>query len=673
MKSIKFKILALAMSLLLVSILVVSFTSVLSTYNSTMFALEESMKATIDGTADMVETQLGAYKSIASQFAVDPVLSQEVPDQGKENADGRTRQQVLAEMEAYSEELKAVHGFESIDILDKNGNALIAGAGANFVSETLFTVPQSTGEAYIADPLMSPQTGQLTMAVTAPIMRNGSFEGVALFAVNPAIFSELVSRVELGEGSTTTVINSKGITIAYNEIQYVFDAYSATEAAKSDPSVQVLADVEQLLMAGGEGFETVAWDGVDQFIAYTPVDDSNGWGIYVMTPTSNFLAQMITSIVLILILSAIIIIVSAIVIIVVAQNIAKPITKCAERLNAVATGDLTSPMPDIRSQDETGILANATSSIVNSVSVMINDLNYTLSEIANGNFTVESKAREYYVGDFSSLTVSMDTIVAKLSSTMNRINDVSNQVSSGNNQVALGAQSLAQGAIEQTSAIETLSSTIKEITLKIGETASDSQTAKAANEKSQQALSMSNEQMQEMVSAMGNISEKSMMINNIIKTIDDIAFQTNILSLNAAVEAARAGAAGKGFAVVADEVRSLATKSAQSAKDTASLIEETVQAVEAGNKIVSSTSNSINVALESANELSILVESIAVASASQSEGAGHVMEGIDQISSVVQTNSATAEESAATSEELSSQSQILRDLLSEFTLNNGGY
>ncbi len=667
MKSIKFKILTLAMSLALVSIVAISITSIFGTYNSTMFALEESMMSTIDATADMVEIQLESYKDMARQLAVDEVLSQETPGVGEVSADGRTYQQVKNEIVTYIEELRALHGYDAVQIFDKEGVAFTI--NTSLAEEAYFKVPKETGEAYIGDPVISPESGLLTMTISTPIIKNGQFEGVALLAVNPKIFSDIVSKVSVGHGSTTTIINKEGTTIAYNDIQLVTDQYNTTEEAKTDSSLKVLAELEQDLASGNSGFTSVTWEGKGQFAAYTPIDGSNGWGIYTMALQSDFLGQMTDSIITVVVLSIVILIIAVFITIIVARNISNPITLCAERLNGVAAGDLKSPMPSIKTNDETGILAQSTETIVNTMSIMIEDLNNTLSEIASGNFAVKSKARDCYIGDFSTLRESLIVIVEKLSSTMYRINDVSNQVNSGNGQVAQGAQSLAQGSIEQASAIEQLSETIAEITMKIDETANDSQTAKQANEKSQQALCDSNDQMKKMVAAMANISDKSIEISNIIKTIDDIAFQTNILSLNAAVEAARAGAAGKGFAVVADEVRNLATKSAQSAKDTATLIEETVAAVENGNKIVNSTSKSINVAIQSANELSSLVDGIATISVAQAEGAKQVHAGIEQISAVVQMNSATAEESAATSEELSGQSHILKELLSGFKLH----
>ncbi len=669
MKSIKSKILTLTLTILSISILAISANAIIATYNSTMFALEESMEATINVTANKIEVQLKDYTNLVSQLAINPIITQEIPKEGELSLDGRTRAQVRSDMNEYFEEIKDTHSFiESVQVFEENGDTVFL--ELNEVNAPYFTIPRDTGEVYITDPILSPDTGMLTMVITTPIIKDGEFSGVVLFAVNPQIFSELVSEVEVGVGSTTTIIAQSGDTIAYNDVSYVQAAYNTNEEAKTDSSLKAMADVETRLINGESGFEEVVWDGKNQFVAFTPIESSNGWGIYTLTPQSNFLAQLTTSVIVTVIMAIVIIIISAIFIIGAAKGIISPITLCADRLDKLASGDLKSPVPIVTSKDETGKLANSTAAIVESLSMIINDLNYTLSEVAAGNFAVSSKNSSGYIGDYASIKVSVDTIIDKLSETMYKINDVSRQVNSGNNQVAEGAQALAQGSVEQAAAIEELSITIDNIAQNIGETANDSQNAKLANEKSQSALDKSNVQINEMVLAMENISKKSVEISKIIKAIDDIAFQTNILALNAAVEAARAGTAGKGFAVVADEVRSLATKSAQSAKDITLLIEETVGAVNVGNDIATGTSETINVAIKSAYELSALVDSIAESSMIQSEGAKQITIGIEQISAVIQNNSATAEESAATSEELSGQSQILDQLVSEFVLKN---
>ena len=245
-----------------------------------------------------------------------------------------------------------------------------------------------------------------------------------------------------------------------------------------------------------------------------------------------------------------------------------------------------------------------------------------------------------------------------------------NQVTSGADLVSNSSLALSQGATQQASTVQELTASLEQIST---QTHLNAENAGQANELTKNAKTNAakcNMQMKDMLNAMSDISNSSYNINNIIKVIDDIAFQTNILALNAAVEAARAGQHGKGFAVVAEEVKNLAGKSANAAKETTVMIENSIDKVEVGTKIADQTAGALDEIVSQVDLAAELINSIAAASVDQASGIEQINFGIAQVSEVVQTNAATAEENASASEELSSQAINLKEHIGTFKLKN---
>ncbi len=323
---------------------------------------------------------------------------------------------------------------------------------------------------------------------------------------------------------------------------------------------------------------------------------------------------------------------------------------------------------DYRSQNELGRLADILRDSLATINGYVSDINRIMGEMSNGNFDVSTS--EEYIGDFASIQASIESLTTTLSMAMGQINQSEIRISGNAEQLSSSAQSLAQGATEQASAVQELYATLDGVSRSAQ---SNVQTATEAQERARltgEQVAQSEQKMEQMVSAMEDVSSSSEQIGQIITTIQNIAFQTNILALNAAVEAARAGEAGKGFAVVADEVRRLAAQSDEAAAATTELIDNCVAAASRGSGIVAEVSAALEETMELVSRSNEDIGVIADAVRGEAESIAQVTEGIGQISAVVQTNSASSEESAAVSSELFAQAKNLREQTSRFRLKD---
>lgn len=270
--------------------------------------------------------------------------------------------------------------------------------------------------------------------------------------------------------------------------------------------------------------------------------------------------------------------------------------------------------------------------------------------------------------EFGKMAKAFNNMTENVQNTMQMINTASKQVAAGSKNISDSGNMLAQGATTQAASVEELSASISELSTQTARTAENAREADKLTNHAREMAINGNNQMGDLVKAIGDISDSSKNIAKIIKTIDEIAFQTNILALNAAVEAARAGQHGKGFAVVAEEVGNLAARSAKAAKETQDIIEESLQKIDAGTSLVNTTKQALQDINDGVAKASQFVNEIAVDSVKQSDAINMLNQGVTQVSQVVQTNSATAEESAAASTELSSQAELLQEAVAKFRI-----
>lgn len=352
----------------------------------------------------------------------------------------------------------------------------------------------------------------------------------------------------------------------------------------------------------------------------------------------------------------------------IAKGIAVPLGELSDRFTTFAKGNLTDPFPVVDTQDEVADMINTANEMKETLKLVIADCGKHLADMASGNFDIRTDCPEVYQGEFEKLLLAMRDMKDQMIVTLRSIEDASSQVSAGSTNLAEASQSLAEGATEQAGAVEELQATITSITENIEKSADQAHESYVQAKQYADEADNSRVQMTAMVDAMTRINETSKNIENIISEIEDIASQTNLLSLNASIEAARAGEAGRGFAVVADQIRQLAEQSTKSAVDTRELIEGSLEEIAEGNKAADKAAASIETVVEGIGKIAESSKNISQVSRDQATAMDQAEQGVNQISEVVQANSATAQESSATSEELSAQAVSLDELISKYIL-----
>ncbi len=380
----------------------------------------------------------------------------------------------------------------------------------------------------------------------------------------------------------------------------------------------------------------------------------------------SILAFVLIALIIIAIITAIII--SARIAKKIARGIEKPLKALGERFKTFAQGDFDSPFPTVDSKDEIADMINEVLNMAGRLQNIINDTNLVLNEMAQGNFVVHIQHEELYVGKFEHMLASIKALIEQMTDMLTNIHQAAAQVSMGSDNLSEAAQVLAEGSTDQAASVEEMQATITTISDGIQSTASQLKEAYLNAKKYSELAETSSSDMAALMESMSRISVSTQQIAHIISDIEDIASQTNLLSLNASIEAARAGEAGKGFAVVADQIRTLAEQSAKSAVDSRSLLENVLHEVADGNTVTQHTSESLKDVVDGVENIASTSKDLSDISADQSIAMNQATEGINRISEIVQSNAATAQETSATSQELTAEATCMADLVSKFNV-----
>lgn len=653
--SIKRKIQSSMLMIVMISLILVGGLSIGINYWSTNSTLEQTMKEAVKLASSRIEWQLTAYTNIVVEAGSTEFLA-------SDSISVADKQELISQKAAaYQMQRGNIIGSDGLSIFD----------GKDYNDRAYFKAAME-GKTYITEPLVSKITGELTIIISAPLWKDGIPNGTPIGAIymvpKESFLNDIMADIQISKNSGAYVIDSSGITIAHTNPELVYSGSNTIEEAKTDKKLAKLASLEQKMMNGESGFSGYSYGGVNKFLAYTPIANTNGWSIGINAYTTDFMTGTIMGTIILAVVLLVAILFTIWYSSYLSNGIGNPIKACAERIVLLSQGDLESPSTVFKTGDETELLSEATSTMISNMKRIIDDVNYLLTQMSNGNFNVTSKAHDAYIGSYSALIEAMRKINYELSNTLKQIKDSAEHVSAGAEQLADGAVQLSEGATEQAGAVEELMATIADVTEQVTNNSNEAaRTSKDARQIGTKATE-SNQQMQRMADAMAQIDHASREIANIIASIEEIASQTNLLSLNASIEAARAGEAGRGFAVVASEIGQLATQSALAANNTRVLIEKALQEVSNGDSIMEQTTHSLSEVIEEIEAVIQSITSVADSSVHQAESIQQINMGVEQIAHVIQSNSAMAEESSATSEELSAQATNLNELTSKFQI-----
>lgn len=584
---------------------------------------------------------------------------------------------LLSKAQRYTEDFAAVKGiFEGLYIATPStyvlthtsssaiGMTTRSGGSLENFQKTILAQPQLTNLGI----MKSPGTGSMILSMYYPIFDNQKcigYVGAGVFA-NQLMDSLLNLRIQGLPNSEYIFLNVDTETYLYHENESLLNTQT-TDKGYQEILRRIRADGNT---EAGTYFYVDEHD-IEQLVVYKYLKDRD-WVFMVRDDAAEVYREVETVRISVGVLcanvGAVIVLVTLIILFMEGREL-MVMEHAIQRLGNLelsADHELTS---FYSRKDEIGLIAQTIHHVCDCLRKTIDDIGRILGEMADGNIAVDvTKNDSYYIGDFRILADSLKSIRTHLMDVMRNITLIANKVNDGANQVSAGAQSLSYGTAQQKESINGLVSNITDITDQIQNSTVRCSNASDLVSRATGYAAEADTKMEQLITATRNLDQSSAQISSITKTIEDIAFQTNILALNASIEASRAGAAGRGFAVVSDEVRSLAARSAEAAKDTSMLIDRSIHDVKTGTESTNLAISAMQVINECIQSIKLQMDEIALASVQQSEMIVSVENRIKEVSKVIQENADAAEESAAISNELSEQSQTLNRLISQFRI-----
>ena len=554
-------------------------------------------------------------------------------------------------------------------ISDLDASALIQSDG--FVSDEDWDITGrgwygciETKEPILTEPYIDSSTGKLILSAACPVMDDTT--GTVLGAVGMDIsldhMTTVMSEYKIGNKGYILLLSENGTFLYHTQSDII---------QKNVKDINISENVLNAMESKKDEFLKYRAQGQTKYGSLQHAGDT-GYIVLSCLPLSEYYAMLIGMIVALIVIFSVGILLITFNIKKSASNLTKPILELNHTAQQLADGNLNVNI-NITSSNEIGELGESFQKTVNRLKeyiAYIDETSEVLAQIANGKLSIDLK--NDYVGEFHKIKTALLHISDSMNQVMIGINESSERVSIGASELASASQVLAEGAELQAASIEELAATTNTVADQVENSRREAEASAKATAQTATMIEENQAKMQQMMEAMHKIHETSQQVVGIIQTIEDIASQTNLLSLNASIEAARAGDAGRGFAVVADEIGKLALESSKAANTTKELIEISMEEINKGNTITVGAMNSLKESVSAVDQVNNMIQETAQSAAIQAENMKQLRVGIEEMAHGIQDNSAASQQTSATSEELASQADILNQMVQKFELHENG-
>ncbi|MCI8280795.1 MAG: methyl-accepting chemotaxis protein [Lachnospiraceae bacterium] len=511
----------------------------------------------------------------------------------------------------------------------------------------------------LTEPYVDSSTGKMILSAAAPVYDDsGTVLGAVGMDISLDHMTSIMSEYKIGRSGYILLLSENGTFLYHPQSDII---------QKNIKDIDISQNVVDAVNSGKNDFLKYKTGGLSKY-GYLQHAGDTGYMVLSNMPWSEYYSMLIWMVLALILIFAVGIILIAVSIRKSAKKLTKPILELNQTAQKLAAGDLDVNI-QITSENEIGKLGESFQKTVTRLKeyiVYIDETAEVLTQIADGKLSIDLK--NDYVGEFQKIKIALLNISDSMNQVMIGIHESSERVSIGANELASASQVLAEGAEEQAASIEQLTAATNTVADQVENSRTEAEASAKATAQAAAMIEQNQEKMKLMMDAMNKIHETSQQVVGIIQTIEDIASQTNLLSLNASIEAARAGEAGKGFAVVADEIGKLALESSKAANTTKELIEISMDEISKGNTIAVGAMDSLKESVSAVNQVNGMIQQTAESAASQAENMKQVRIGIEEIAHGIQDNSAASQETSATSEELATQADRLNKMVQKFEL-----